>query len=215
MKDNFLKRFLSSVILLFIFYFILIIDNNLFLIFLIFLFLVSIYEWNNLVNQKSLKLFGFIFLIFSYFTVHEIRNIDVNSGIFLFIISICVGSDFGGYVFGKLLGGPKLTKISPNKTYSGFIGGIFCAILLGSLCGYKFNLTLFDYTFLNFNFLLTIILLSIISQMGDLTISLFKRKANLDDTGKIIPGHGGLLDRIDGMIFAFPFFYLFLINDFN
>jgi phosphatidate cytidylyltransferase len=215
MKNNFLKRLLSSILLLSIFYFILIIENYLFLIFLIFLFLVSIYEWNNLVKNKSLKLFGFIFLSLSYFTVHEIKNIDTNSSFFVFVISVCVGSDFGGYVFGKLLGGPKLTTISPKKTYSGFFGGILCAILFGFSCKFLFNLTLPNYTFHNFNFLLTIILLSVTSQFGDLVISFFKRKANLDDTGKIIPGHGGLLDRIDGMIFAFPLFYLFAINNFN
>lgn len=215
MKNNFLKRLLSSILLLSIFYFILIIESYLFLIFLIFLFLVSIYEWNNLVKNKSLKLFGFIFLSLSYFTVHEIKNIDTNSSFFVFVISVCVGSDFGGYVFGKLLGGPKLTTISPKKTYSGFFGGILCAILFGFSCKFLFNLTLPNYTFHNFNFLLTIILLSVTSQFGDLVISFFKRKANLDDTGKIIPGHGGLLDRIDGMIFAFPLFYLFAINNFN
>jgi len=215
MKNNFLKRLLSSIVLLSIFYFILIIENYLFLIFLIFLFLVSIFEWNNLVKNISLKLFGFIFLSLSYFSVHEIKNIDTNSSFFIFIISVCVGSDFGGYVFGKLIGGPKLTTISPNKTYSGFFGGILCAILLGFSCKFIFNLTLPNYTFHNFNFLLTIILLSVTSQIGDLVISFFKRKANLDDTGKIIPGHGGLLDRIDGMIFAFPLSYLFVINNFN
>lgn len=215
MKNNFLKRLLSSIVLLSIFYFILIIENYLFLIFLIFLFLVSIFEWNNLVKIISLKLFGFIFLSFSYFSVYEIKNIDTNSIFFVFIVSVCVGSDFGGYFFGKLLGGPKLTTISPNKTYSGFFGGILCAILLGFSCKFLFNLTLPNYTFHNFNFLLTIILLSVTSQIGDLVISFFKRKANLDDTGKIIPGHGGLLDRIDGMIFAFPLFYLFVINNFN
>jgi len=215
MKNNFLKRLLSSIFLLFIFYFILITENYLFLIFLIFLFLVSIFEWNNLVKNKSLKLFGFIFLSLSYFTVHEIKNFDTNSSLFVFVISVCVGSDFGGYFFGKLLGGPKLTTISPNKTYSGFFGGIFCAIFLGFSCKFIFNLTFINYALHNFNFLLIITFLSVTSQIGDLVISFFKRKANLDDTGKIIPGHGGLLDRIDGMIFAFPLFYLFVLNNFN
>jgi len=215
MKDNFLKRFLSSLILLSIFFLILIIQNIFFIIFLIFLFLVSFYEWNNLVKNISLKLFGFIFLLFSYFTVHEIKNIDTNQGLFIFTISVCVGSDFGGYIFGKLFGGPKLTKISPNKTYSGSIGGIIFAILLGYLSIYIFGLSLFNSLLHNFSLILTIIFLSITSQIGDLIISFFKRKANLNDTGKIIPGHGGLLDRIDGMIFVFPFFYLFVINNLN
>ena len=215
MKDNFLKRFLSSLILLAIFFFIIIVEKVFFIIFIIFLFIISIYEWNNLVKNKLLKLFGFIFLFFSYFTVQEIRNIDTHHTFFIFIISICVGSDLGGYIFGKLLGGPKLTKISPNKTYSGFIGGIICAILLGYLSVFISCLSLFNCLSHNSNLLLIIIFLSIISQIGDLIISFFKRKANLNDTGKIIPGHGGLLDRIDGMIFVFPIFYLFVINNLN
>jgi phosphatidate cytidylyltransferase len=157
-------------------------------------------------------------LYFYFFHILQFKRLEIlirNHTFFIFIISICVGSDLGGYIFGKLLGGPKLTKISPNKTYSGSIGGIICAILLGYLSVFISCLSLFNCLSHNFNLLLIIIFLSIISQIGDLIISFFKRKANLNDTGKIIPGHGGLLDRIDGMIFVFPIFYLFVINNLN
>jgi phosphatidate cytidylyltransferase len=128
---------------------------------------------------------------------------------------LCIATDLGGYIFGKILKGPKLTSISPKKTYSGFIGAIILSLIV-SLIFYKY-----DYKFgisiqLNYNFIILILLISIVSQIGDITISFFKRIAKISDTGNIIPGHGGLLDRIDGMIFAIPFFYLILkIDNFN
>lgn len=215
MKNNLFKRLLSSVFLIFIFYLILIVENYLFIIFLILLFLISAYEWNNLVKKKLLKFIGFLLLTFSFFTVNQIKNIDNNNNFFVFIILVSIGSDFGGYLIGKIFGGPKLTKISPNKTYSGFFGGFLFSILFCNVYTYKFNLSFFNYTFdiINLNFL--IILLSLISQLGDLAISYYKRKAGIQDTGNIIPGHGGLLDRIDGMIFTFPIFYLFKIIYFD
>ena len=115
-----------------------------------------------------------------------------------------------GFLFGKLFKGPKLIKISPNKTY-GMIGSYFLCIL-----GYYFfviKLNNIDYIQ---NSLFVIFLISTTSQFGDLAISYFKRKSKIKDTGKIIPGQGGILDRIDGMIFAFPFSYLlFSINLLN
>ena len=127
---------------------------------------------------------------------------------FLFIIFICIATDIGGYVFGKIIKGPKIIRISPNKTYSGMIGSYFFAFLI--------IFVLFEYLelFLNINLkwklevYVYIFLISTISQTGDIIISYFKRLSNIKDTGKIIPGHGGVLDRIDGMIFAFPFSYI-------
>jgi len=130
------------------------------------------------------------------------------------ILFICVFTDIGGYIFGKLFKGPKLTKISPKKTYSGVIGGylfsiIFMAFFFNNV-NYISEITNIKSTAkelsLN-NFILTIFI-STVSQFGDIVISYFKRKSKIKDTGKIIPGHGGLLDRIDGMIFAFPAAYL-------
>tara|TARA_Y100000590_G_C15745067_1_gene1021668 strand:+ start:1448 stop:1855 length:408 start_codon:yes stop_codon:yes gene_type:complete len=121
---------------------------------------------------------------------------------FLLIMIVCVSTDIGGYFFGKLLKGPKLIKISPKKTYSGMIGGfllslISVSVFMGYLISEEFSLSLFAF----------VITISAISQIGDIVISYFKRMAKIKDTGKIIPGHGGLLDRADGMIFAFPFSY--------
>tara|TARA_A100001234_G_scaffold205283_1_gene200858 strand:+ start:479 stop:910 length:432 start_codon:yes stop_codon:yes gene_type:complete len=134
---------------------------------------------------------------------------------FIIILLICISTDIGGYFFGKIFKGPKLTKISPKKTFSGAIGGYLLSIIF-------FNLVLNSNYFLNepikitFDIFLFILLISTVSQLGDIIISYFKRLSKIKDTGKIIPGHGGLLDRIDGMIFAYPFAYLtFKMNTFQ
>ena len=113
----------------------------------------------------------------------------------LFILSICISTDIGGFIFGKIFKGKKISKISPNKTYSGMLGSYTLSIITAF---YFMN-------YLNYNYIILIsIILSTISQIGDLFISLLKRKANLKDTGNILPGHGGLLDRFDGVIFTVP-----------
>ena len=110
----------------------------------------------------------------------------------------CVASDIGGFIFGKLLKGPKLTKISPNKTISGAIGSIIFTSL-------TISISLFYFT-KNFNYLILIICLitSVASQIGDLLFSFLKRKAKIKDTGNFLPGHGGVLDRLDGILFGVP-----------
>ena len=148
-------------------------------------------------------------MFLSFYTTLEIReNYKVNN--FLLIIIICIFTDIGGYVFGNIFKGPKLTRISPKKTYSGVFGGFLLSLIAGLIFT---NYFFVDQKIFNENLFLLIVILfiSMISQIGDLVISYFKRKAKLKDTGKIIPGHGGLLDRIDGMIFVFPIFYLISI----
>ena len=123
---------------------------------------------------------------------------------FFIILTICISTDIGGYVFGKIFKGPKLAKVSPNKTYSGLIGGTLMSILLTYLI-----VTIYDVNFFeDLNLIFVVFLISSVSQIGDLIISYFKRISNVKDTGKLFPGHGGLLDRIDGMIFAFPFVFI-------
>ena len=124
----------------------------------------------------------------------------IDKFVVLYLLIICISTDIGGYVFGKIIGGKKLTKISPNKTYSGSMGSFLLSILIGYLC-YKFQSNLL---LLNINIFILIIIISFMSQVGDLFISLLKRKAKIKDTGSILPGHGGVLDRIDGILFALP-----------
>jgi phosphatidate cytidylyltransferase len=157
-------------------------------------------------KKNNMKNIGIIFLLFSFYTAFNIRE---QSGLnfFLFIIIVCIFTDIGGYIFGKTFKGPKLTKISPNKTYAGVIGSFLFSLIAGLI----FIKYIGDIGVKNTNqlsILFGILLISFISQIGDLIISYFKRKAKMKDTGKILPGHGGLLDRIDGLIFVVPTVYL-------
>ena len=214
MIREFEKRILSSLILIPIAIFFIIQGSPFFTFFLIILFLATSYEWFKMNKKNSLlKLLGITFLLFSFYATFEIR--EQNSfKFFLFIVTICVFTDIGGYIFGKIFKGPKLTKISPKKTYAGVIGSFLLSLVIGLTFIHYFGK---DSTELNIDglpLLLMILFISLISQTGDLIISYFKRKAKLKDTGKIIPGHGGLLDRIDGLIFVFPaLFILVLIID--
>ena len=125
---------------------------------------------------------------------------------------ICIFSDIGGYVVGKTIGGKKLTKISPNKTISGALGSLVFSLipLIIFLYIQKFtNISEFQINANGFSEILYVCLfISLISQLGDLFISFFKRIAKIKDTGSILPGHGGLLDRMDGILFAIPSFFI-------
>jgi phosphatidate cytidylyltransferase len=159
-------------------------------------------------NSKFLFLniltFLYVFIIFFQFS-YQIQKMQ-GPIFFLLVISICFFSDIGGYFVGKLIGGKKLSKISPNKTISGTIGSfIFSLIPL-------LVMVQFEYIDLELSYIIIILtlLISFVSQLGDLFISYLKRKAKIKDTGKILPGHGGILDRVDGIVFALPFSYFIL-----
>ena len=212
--SNFTKRLITSFILLLL----VVLAFSYSYILIILLILISVFSWiefNSLVSKifkkksskhnlikfffKSLSLlylFLFSFLIFDGL----INNpLDYKFNI-IYILFICILSDIGGFVFGKTFKGKKLTKISPKKTISGSIGSFILPLILIPLSIYlypeKFNYTL--------NLVIITFLISLICQLGDLFISYFKRKANVKDTGDLLPGHGGILDRIDGIIFAIP-----------
>ena len=211
MKKETLNRILSSFILIPLAFFFIIKGSFYFNFFITICFLVTIYEWYQM-NKKKLKFyFGLFFLIFSFYTVYILRNDIENFLYFLLVFVTCIGTDIGGYVFGKIFKGPKLTKISPNKTYSGMFGGFFLSIISANI--FFANVHYFGITRpadISVKIFILVILISLTSQIGDLIISYFKRLSKVKNTGKIIPGHGGLLDRIDGMIFAFPFIYLYI-----
>ena len=206
MIKEFEKRILSSLILIPLAIFFIIQGSVFFAFFLFIVFLLTSYEWLKMCKKNHLmKFLGIIFLLFSFYSSFYIRE---NSGLFLFlfIILICIFTDIGGYVFGNIFKGPKLTKISPKKTYAGAIGSFLFSLLAGlsfmKIIGSYYLETSYLNTFFG------ILIISLISQIGDLIISFFKRKAKLKDTGKILPGHGGLLDRVDGLIFVMPLVYL-------
>ena len=215
MEQETIKRILSSIIIIHVALFFIIKGSYFFNFFILICFLISSYEWHVMSKNKNYNLPGFIFIIFSFYTVYYLRNEMYGDYIyFVMVIMVCVFTDIGGYVFGKIFKGPKLTKISPNKTYSGMIVGYLCSIIFMSVF---FNNLDFVSQFTNVNVtekelslnnFTLVIAISTISQLGDIIISYFKRLSKIKNTGKIIPGHGGLLDRIDGMIFAFPGTYL-------
>tara|TARA_B100001121_G_C18648357_1_gene602818 strand:- start:4 stop:654 length:651 start_codon:yes stop_codon:yes gene_type:complete len=201
------KRILSSILIIPIVLFFIIKGSIAFLFFLSFIFLITCYEWIKMSkNNELIRIIGIIFLLFSFATAYFIRE-KYNLNFIIIIITVCVFTDIGGYVFGKFFKGPKLTKISPKKTYTGVIGGFLLSLIAGLvyikyLANKEFIST--DY----FWIIILILFISFISQIGDIIISYFKRKAKLKDTGRIIPGHGGVLDRIDGLIFVFPIIYI-------
>ena len=213
MKINELYKRILSILFIFPISFYFIIKGN--FIFNLFLFsccMLTIFEWHKMTKNNFFYIIGILFIIFSFYTVSIIRNSNYYNGFsnFLFIFLICISTDIGGYSFGKYFKGPKLTKISPNKTYSGVIGGFIltaltCLFLIANNITPKLENI---FTLNNLHILFFSFFLSAICQTGDLLISYFKRMSGIKDTGNIIPGHGGILDRIDGMLFAFPTFYL-------
>ena len=206
------KRILSSIILIPVSFFFIFEGSITFILFLSIIFLTMGFEWFKMTKKKELiRILGLFFLFFSFYSAIYLRQY-IGLNFFLFLIIVCIFTDIGGYLFGKILKGPKLTKISPNKTYSGVVGSFFISLITGFIyikyLGQKSKILLNnDPEFV----VLLILFISLISQIGDLIISYFKRQAKLKDTGKILPGHGGFLDRLDGIIFVLPVTYLTII----
>ena len=206
MLQDISKRILSSIILIPTTFFFIIKGAFFFNFFLIICLFVTAYEWYMMSKNKAYHFFGYFFLLFSFYSAYLIREDLI---LFLSIILICILTDIGGYVFGKTFKGPKLIKISPKKTYAGVLGGYFFSLIFTNiLANYSEIFTQKYYTF-GIDELIFVLIISTVSQMGDITISYFKRLSKIKDSGKIIPGHGGILDRIDGIIFVFPFYYIF------
>ena len=213
-KNELTKRVISSLILIPVVLFVIIEGSILFNLFISICFVITAYEWLQMSKLNIQKIFGLFFIIISFYTVYKIRN-DFNQDYFriLLITIICISTDTGGYICGKLLKGPKLTKFSPNKTYAGVIGSFLFSIII-TILFFELTSKIYDYKYTEETFIF-VLAVSLVSQIGDIIISYFKRLFKVKDTGNIIPGHGGILDRIDGMIFAFPFSYIiFLIWNF-
>ena len=210
MNQELIKRILSSIVLIPVALFFIIKGSFLFIFFISTCFCIISYEWHMMRKKKSYYFLGFLFLIFSFVTIYELRFANYIIGKdymwVLIILIVCVATDVGGYIFGKIFKGPKLTKLSPNKTYAGMFGGYILSLIALSFSFQYFKLEL------SIEWLFFTLLVSSVSQLGDIIISYFKRLSKIKDTGKIIPGHGGLLDRVDGMIFAFPFAYIIILT---
>ncbi|WP_218836535.1 phosphatidate cytidylyltransferase, partial [Candidatus Pelagibacter communis] len=180
---------------------------------LIVLGVLSIIEFTNLMSKISKKIIfkcfsNIIFIIyiflFSFFVFYFSSIFQLKILLFL-ILFTCIASDIGGFVVGKIFKGPRLTKISPKKTKSGSLGSILFS-------GVFFSIGIFYLTnTVNIKIILVGLLTSIVCQIGDLFFSFLKRKSNVKDTGNFFPGHGGVLDRLDGILLGLPFGFIFLI----
>ena len=200
------KRISTSILLLSLFLFgfknIIILS-----IILFFIFVEILNEFQIILKKIFLKKKLFLFLILiliqlytlyliSLILIPFVQNDSQKINYLLLIICICMTSDIGGYIVGNIFKGRKLTKISPKKTYSGMIGSFIFSLIISSI--------LFKDLVSIQTLIIFIFLISLISQIGDILISFLKRTAKLKDTGNILPGHGGLLDRFDGLFFAIP-----------
>ncbi len=202
---NLKQRIYTSLILFFLIF--LIISFNAILVFsLIVLGVLSLIEFFN-ISKKIIKNNFYLIISNSFFVVYIFifcilffifSNIFYLKIITYTLLFGCIASDIGGYVFGKIFKGPKLTKISPKKTIAGAIGSIFftCLVIVGAI-------TIFTKNF-SYNILIVGIITSLACQFGDLFFSILKRKAKIKDTGKFLPGHGGVLDRLDGIFLGIP-----------
>jgi phosphatidate cytidylyltransferase len=211
--NNFKKRIITSFVLIILLFFI-IISKIALLYSLIIIGIFSILEFISLTQNIFKKVLSrliinilFIIFIFIYFIIFFYFSNFIQLKVILFSLLFgCIASDIGGYIFGKIIKGPKISRISPNKTFAGSIGSLI-------LCGTTFTILIFFLT--NTSSLIIIatgLITSVFCQLGDLFFSYLKRKAKKKDTGNLLPGHGGILDRIDGILLGIPsgYFFLFL-----
>ena len=211
---NFQKRILTAFVILPLSIFFVLKGGNLLLSFLFIVFFIANYELFSVFRKKIIIIFLDLVLILSLFLIYHLReNDDVSFQLLVWFIVLTICSDTGGYIFGRLLKWKKLTKISPKKTFSGVLGSFILSIF--SL----FILDLIDFSgnsevrFSEPKFFFVAIILSLVAQAGDLIISYFKRSEKIKDSGKILPGHGGIFDRIDSLMFVIIFG--FLLHNFN
>ena len=215
MKSELIKRSISSLFLMSLVFLSALINDYIFLSILFIVVILSWIEWIKIIEKIRFKklyriihiLLFLIYLLVAFIICFNVFVIDKY--FFLTILMICVFSDVGGYVFGKTFGGKKLTKISPNKTISGSIG----SFILSYVGFFVIYLYFGDLLFVRLQVEALVFIpffISLICQLGDLFISYYKRRAKIKNTGNLIPGHGGLLDRIDGSIFALPIGFIII-----
>jgi phosphatidate cytidylyltransferase len=202
--NNFKKR-LSVSLLAFPLIYVLLYQKTLSNLLILIVFLFCIFEWVKIFKKKNAIFFLGLIVLFAFLlSLLRIYNYEEFNLTFLWLIVLTWLSDIGGYIFGKLFGGPKLTQISPNKTWAGAIGSIilsqFAFLIFFLNSNYKFNITI----------IFMQLFLSIIGQFGDILMSYVKRKNNKKDTSNFIPGHGGFLDRVDGLIWIIIFGNFFI-----
>ena len=208
--NNLQKRILTSLFILPLSFFFVVKGGYFLIFFLIFVLFAGMHELFSVFKKKKNILFLGSVLILSLFSIYYLRNDHYYSQILLYwVIILCIFSDIGGYVFGKIFKWKKFTNISPNKTISGVFGS-FLFSLIGLII---FSEIFYPGWNVSIKYFLLTIFFSMVAQAGDLTISYFKRLEKIKDTGKIFPGHGGIFDRIDGLMFVVILtFVLYKVN---
>lgn len=187
-------------------------------IWLLIAWFISVFEWYGLSKKTTFFapciILGVVYITLAYGSFLALREVYSINVLVVFLGMIWV-SDIGAYFVGKTIGGPKLIqKISPNKTWSGFGGALFFPSLFAVLWYMFFGFHLeFDHNawFILWPMMAVIgVTMGSVGQVGDLLVSFIKRQADVKDTGSIIPGHGGLLDRIDSMLLGAPVFFVII-----
>ena len=196
------------IIILFFCYFNKII-SFIFLNILVFLSITEFFEVIKKISKKkivqiSIFIISLFYILFFYFTILFYLYYSSDLYLLFFLILICIASDSGGYILGKLIGGKKLSSISPNKTYAGSMGSFVFSLIIAFIFKENINIQHNIYYFT--------LLMSLLCQIGDLSISYIKRLARIKNTGNILPGHGGILDRVDGILLVLPIGILIILN---
>ena len=196
------------IIILFFCYFNKII-SFIFLNILVFLSITEFFEVIKKISKKkivqiSIFINSLFYILFFYFTILFYLYYSSDFYLLFFLILICIASDSGGYILGKLIGGKKLSSISPNKTYAGSMGSFVFSLIIAFIFKENINIQHNIYYFT--------LLMSLLCQIGDLSISYIKRLARIKNTGNILPGHGGILDRVDGILLVLPIGILIILN---
>ncbi len=203
--SNLYKRIITSIILLPICMFFIFAGGSYIVSLLYAVLILANFEAFSVFKRKLSIIFLDVVLVIALLSILHLRNDTASSFVLLiWVIILTICSDIGGYIFGKIFKWKKFTKISPNKTLSGVLGSFIFSfmslIILGLLVKLLFNLD-FSYV-LKFKYFLLAIILSFSAQIGDLIVSYLKRLEKIKDTGRILPGHGGIFDRIDSLMFS-------------
>ena len=209
--NNLQKRILTSIIILPISIFFILKGGNYIVSFLYAILILGNFEAFSAFKRKLSIIIIDVILVMALLALLHLRN-DTASSFFLllWIVILTIFSDVGGYIFGKIFKGKKISKISPNKTISGIIGSFIFAVLSVFFISFIISSmsSLENNFFLKPKYFILALLFSFAAQLGDLFISYFKRLEKLKDTGKILPGHGGFFDRIDGLMFVVILAYI-------
>ncbi len=213
MNNEFKKRTLTSIVL-FIFLYLMFINEKFFILSIFIVSTIAVIEFitlsskifknRNIINLSSILFFSSYILFISSFLIYLVAISKLKILVFILLL-ICVFSDIGGILTGKIFKGPKLIKVSPNKTVSGSVGSFLFAVAM------SITLVFFSTSIFNFYSIILGLAISLGVQVGDLFFSFLKRKAKVKDTGNLLPGHGGILDRIDGILFGIPVGFITLI----